>query len=121
MSVTSFSFRPLWESTAKPQSLSPSLNTGSPLYFTTYDEALNPQDFPFLVSSKINYFVERFGETEGGPLMMSGLVGLTLFKMATYYGLFQPSYLWGFQQKYSRSWKVGHHLYGHDAPNPLRK
>ena len=60
-------------------------------------------------------------ETEAGPLFLNGLVMLTLLRMGVYYGFFQPSYLWHFQERYAQSWKVGHHLYGHSLPNPLKK
>ena len=96
-------------------------NTGSPLFFTAYDKPIYFQEAPFAVAGQINHIIMRFFETEGGPLMFSAICGLTLFKMATYYGFFQPSYLWHFQEKYSKSWKVGHHLYGHSMANPLRK
>lgn len=65
--------------------------------------------------------VQTMGETENGPLLMAGLVGVTALRMGIYYGFFQPSYLWHFQSTYGQSWTVGHHLYGHSLPNPLRK
>jgi len=97
------------------------LMAGSPLFFTAFDKPMYMQELPFMVGGSVSGVIEQFGETEGGPLFFAGCVGLTLFRMATYYGFFQPSYLWHFQERYAQSWKVGHHLYGHSLPNPLKK
>eukprot|EP00392_Amoebophrya_sp_AT5.2_P016100 g16343.t1 len=69
----------------------------------------------------IDNLVQSMGESEHGPLLLAGLVGVTALRMGIYYGFFQPSYLWHFQENYGQSWKVGHHLYGHNLPNPLKK
>ncbi len=73
------------------------------------------------LSGFIDGIVQSMGETENGPLLLAGLVSVTTLRMCIYYGFFQPSYLWHFQENYGQSWKVGHHLYGHNLPNPLKK
>merc|ERR1712113_277409 len=94
---------------------------GSPLFLTDLDAPFYLTEIQFILSGPINGIVERMMETEAGPLFLNGLVMLTLLRMAVYYGFLQPSYLWHFQERYGQSWTVGHHLYGCDLPNPLKK
>mmetsp|Transcript_70938 Transcript_70938/g.179551 ORF Transcript_70938/g.179551 Transcript_70938/m.179551 type:complete len:85 (-) Transcript_70938:250-504(-) len=78
-------------------------------------------EIQFVLAGPINSLFESFFECEGGPLFLNAMVMVTLMKMATYYGFMQPSYLWHFQERYGQQWTVGHHLYGCDLPNPLKK
>eukprot|EP00927_Polykrikos_kofoidii_P084840 TRINITY_DN9058_c0_g1_i1.p1 TRINITY_DN9058_c0_g1~~TRINITY_DN9058_c0_g1_i1.p1 ORF type:complete len:167 (+),score=16.73 TRINITY_DN9058_c0_g1_i1:70-570(+) len=94
---------------------------GSPLFLTDLDAPMYWGEIQFLVSGPINGLIERMFETEAGPLFLNGIFMLTLLRMGVYYGFLQPSYLWHFQERYGQTWKVGHHLYGCDLPNPLKK
>ena len=70
---------------------------------------------------QINNVFEIFGETEAGTWFLNTAVFFTLLRMFAYYFFWQPSALRHFQTKYGQTWNVGHHLYGTNAPNPLRK
>eukprot|EP00404_Azadinium_spinosum_P003806 CAMPEP_0180470484 /NCGR_PEP_ID=MMETSP1036_2-20121128/28610_1 /TAXON_ID=632150 /ORGANISM="Azadinium spinosum, Strain 3D9" /LENGTH=164 /DNA_ID=CAMNT_0022477621 /DNA_START=65 /DNA_END=559 /DNA_ORIENTATION=- len=94
---------------------------GSPLFMTDLDAPMVFSDIQFVLSGPINGLVERMFETEAGPQFLNALCMLTLLRMAVYYGFLQPSYLWHFQERYGQTWTVGHHLYGCDLPNPLKK
>uniref|UniRef100_A0A7S4QAL3 Uncharacterized protein n=1 Tax=Alexandrium monilatum TaxID=311494 RepID=A0A7S4QAL3_9DINO len=98
-----------------------SLMAGSPLFLTDLDAPFYLPEIQFVLSGPINGLVERMFETEAGPLFLNGLFMLTLLRMGVYYGFLQPSYLWHFQERYGQTWTVGHHLYGCDKPNPLKK
>mmetsp|Transcript_106954 Transcript_106954/g.307617 ORF Transcript_106954/g.307617 Transcript_106954/m.307617 type:complete len:166 (-) Transcript_106954:121-618(-) len=97
------------------------LLAGSPLFLTDMNVPMYWTEIQFVLSGPINSLMESFFEVEGGPLFLNALVMATLLKMGTYYGFMQPSYLWHFQERYGQSWTVGHHLYGCDLPNPLKK
>uniref|UniRef100_A0A7S4QBJ7 Uncharacterized protein n=1 Tax=Alexandrium monilatum TaxID=311494 RepID=A0A7S4QBJ7_9DINO len=94
---------------------------GSPLFLTDLDAPFYLAEIQFVLSGPINSLVERMFETEAGPLFLNGIFMLTLLRMGVYYGFLQPSYLWHFQERYGQTWTVGHHLYGCDKPNPLKK
>uniref|UniRef100_A0A7S2CEJ9 Uncharacterized protein n=1 Tax=Alexandrium andersonii TaxID=327968 RepID=A0A7S2CEJ9_9DINO len=94
---------------------------GSPLFLTDLDAPFFLSEIQFVLSGPINGLVERMFETEAGPLFLNGIFMLTLLRMGVYYGFLQPSYLWHFQERYGQTWTVGHHLYGCDKPNPLKK
>lgn len=100
---------------------SSALLAGSPLFLTDLNVPFNPAEIQFVLAGPINSLCESFFETEGGPLFLNALVMVTLMKMGTYYGFMQPSYLWHFQERYGQTWTVGHHLYGCNEPNPLKK
>jgi len=102
-----------WKSTAM-------MAATSPLTFTDYEKPMHYQELQFLFSENINGLVEKFFESELGPLYLNAVVLMTLMKMGVYHGFFQPSYLWHFQERYGQTWKVGHHLYGAKLPNPLK-
>ncbi|CAE8595052.1 unnamed protein product [Polarella glacialis] len=94
---------------------------GSPLFLTDLDAPMYWGEIQFVLSGPINGLIERLFETEAGPLFLNGVFLLTLMRMGVYYGFLQPSYLWHFQERYGQTWAVGHHIYGCDLPNPLRK
>merc|ERR1719215_991179 len=94
---------------------------GSPLFLTDLDVPMYWGEIQFILSGPINGLFERMFETEAGPLFLNGVLLLTLLRMAVYYGFLQPSYLWHFQERYGQTWTVGHHLYGCNLPNPLKK
>mmetsp|Transcript_65608 Transcript_65608/g.182468 ORF Transcript_65608/g.182468 Transcript_65608/m.182468 type:complete len:158 (-) Transcript_65608:100-573(-) len=94
---------------------------GSPLFLTDLDVPMYWGEIQFALSGPINGLIERMFETEAGPLFLNGIFLLTLMRMGVYYGFLQPSYLWHFQERYGQTWTVGHHLYGCDLPNPLKK
>merc|ERR1719433_1722666 len=94
---------------------------GSPLFMTDLDVPMNFGEIQFVLSGPINTLFERMFETEAGPLFLNGVFLLTLMRMGVYYGFMQPSYLWHFQERYGQTWTVGHHLYGSNEPNPLKK
>mmetsp|Transcript_104919 Transcript_104919/g.295535 ORF Transcript_104919/g.295535 Transcript_104919/m.295535 type:complete len:168 (+) Transcript_104919:79-582(+) len=94
---------------------------GSPLFLTDLDVPMYWGEIQFALSGPINGLIERMFETEAGPLFLNGVFLLTLMRMGVYYGFLQPSYLWHFQERYGQTWTVGHHLYGCDLPNPLKK
>mmetsp|Transcript_13175 Transcript_13175/g.29004 ORF Transcript_13175/g.29004 Transcript_13175/m.29004 type:complete len:153 (+) Transcript_13175:88-546(+) len=98
-----------------------SLLAGSPLFLTDLDAPMYWTEIQFVLSGPINGLFERMFETEAGPLFLNGVFLLTLMRMGVYYGFMQPSYLWHFQERYGQTWTVGHHLYGSDLPNPLKK
>jgi len=100
---------------------SSALLAGSPLFLTDLNVPFNFAEIQFVLAGPINTLCESFFETEGGPLFLNALVMVTLMKMGTYYGWMQPSYLWNFQERYGQTWTVGHHLYGCNEPNPLKK
>mmetsp|Transcript_39911 Transcript_39911/g.64525 ORF Transcript_39911/g.64525 Transcript_39911/m.64525 type:complete len:162 (-) Transcript_39911:78-563(-) len=97
------------------------LMAGSPLFLTDLDAPMYWGEIQFVLSGPINGLIERLFETEAGPLFLNGVFLLTLMRMGVYYGFLQPSYLWHFQERYGQTWQVGHHLYGTDLPNPLKK
>ena len=97
------------------------LLAGSPLFLTDLDAPMYWTEIQFVLSGPINGLFERMFETEAGPLFLNGVFLLTLMRMGVYYGFMQPSYLWHFQERYGQTWTVGHHLYGSDLPNPLKK
>mmetsp|Transcript_68979 Transcript_68979/g.121993 ORF Transcript_68979/g.121993 Transcript_68979/m.121993 type:complete len:159 (+) Transcript_68979:99-575(+) len=94
---------------------------GSPLFLTDLDAPMMWGEIQFVLSGPINGLIERMFETEAGPLFLNGVFLVTLMRMGVYYGFLQPSYLWHFQERYGQTWTVGHHLYGCDLPNPLKK
>merc|ERR1712060_429387 len=94
---------------------------GSPLFLTDLNPGMYFTEIQFVLSGPINTLCESMFETEAGPLFLNGLVMLTLMRMGVYYGFMQPAYLWNFQERYGQTWTVGHHLYGSNLPNPLRK
>mmetsp|Transcript_12579 Transcript_12579/g.28458 ORF Transcript_12579/g.28458 Transcript_12579/m.28458 type:complete len:167 (+) Transcript_12579:75-575(+) len=94
---------------------------GSPLFLTDMNPAFMMSEIQFVLSGPLNGLFEGFFETEAGPLFLNGVALCTLLRMAVYYGFLQPSYLLHFQERYGQSWTVGHHLYGTDLPNPLKK
>eukprot|EP00930_Biecheleria_cincta_P078209 TRINITY_DN6562_c0_g1_i5.p1 TRINITY_DN6562_c0_g1~~TRINITY_DN6562_c0_g1_i5.p1 ORF type:complete len:156 (-),score=22.76 TRINITY_DN6562_c0_g1_i5:93-560(-) len=94
---------------------------GSPLFLTNLDAPMYWGEIQFVLSGPINGLFERMFETEAGPLFLNGVFLVTLMRMGVYYGFLQPSYLWHFQERYGQTWTVGHHLYGCDQPNPLKK
>eukprot|EP00930_Biecheleria_cincta_P078207 TRINITY_DN6562_c0_g1_i3.p2 TRINITY_DN6562_c0_g1~~TRINITY_DN6562_c0_g1_i3.p2 ORF type:complete len:176 (-),score=23.52 TRINITY_DN6562_c0_g1_i3:70-549(-) len=94
---------------------------GSPLFLTNLDAPMYWGEIQFVLSGPINGLFERLFETEAGPLFLNGVFLVTLMRMGVYYGFLQPSYLWHFQERYGQTWTVGHHLYGCDLPNPLKK
>merc|ERR1719476_580370 len=94
---------------------------GSPLFLTDLDAPFYWGEIQFILSGPVNGLIERMCETEAGPLFLNAVVLLTLFRMGLYYGFLQPSYLWHFQERYGQTWTVGHHLYGSNLPNPLKK
>eukprot|EP00928_Gymnodinium_smaydae_P029530 TRINITY_DN2220_c0_g2_i1.p1 TRINITY_DN2220_c0_g2~~TRINITY_DN2220_c0_g2_i1.p1 ORF type:complete len:163 (+),score=31.38 TRINITY_DN2220_c0_g2_i1:52-540(+) len=94
---------------------------GSPLFLTDMNVPMYWGEIQFILSGPMNGLVERMFETEAGPLFLNGVFLLTLMRMGVYYGFLQPSYLWHFQERYGQTWTVGHHLYGSDLPNPLKK
>merc|ERR1712046_409167 len=94
---------------------------GSPLFLTDLDAPMYFAEIQFALSGPINgMFVSMF-ECEHGPLFLNGIALATLMRMGFYYGWWQPSYLFSFQERYGQTWTVGHHLYGSDLPNPLKK
>merc|ERR1712157_679210 len=103
--------------TPKPGALGSVAMAGSPLFLTNMDVPMYWGEIQFVLSGPINSLVE----STGGPLFLNGLFLLTLMRMGVYYGFLQPSYLWHFQERYGQTWTVGHHLYGSDLPNPLKK
>merc|ERR1712151_1127530 len=107
--------------TQKPSVLGRVAMAGSPLFLTDLDVPMYWGEIQFVLSGPINGLFESFFETAGGPLFLNGLVAVTLMRMGVYYGFFQPAYLWHFQERYGQTWTVGHHLYGSDMPNPLKK
>eukprot|EP00746_Dinoflagellata_sp_MGD_P070167 gnl/MRDRNA2_/MRDRNA2_28713_c1_seq1.p1 gnl/MRDRNA2_/MRDRNA2_28713_c1~~gnl/MRDRNA2_/MRDRNA2_28713_c1_seq1.p1 ORF type:complete len:160 (-),score=25.14 gnl/MRDRNA2_/MRDRNA2_28713_c1_seq1:268-747(-) len=104
-----------------PGTLSSAALAGSPLFLTDLDKPMYFGEIQFIFSENINFLFERMFETEAGPLFLNSMVFLTLLRLGSYYGFMQPSYLWNFQEKYGQSWTVGHHLYGSNLPNPLKK
>mmetsp|Transcript_79104 Transcript_79104/g.181013 ORF Transcript_79104/g.181013 Transcript_79104/m.181013 type:complete len:149 (-) Transcript_79104:88-534(-) len=97
---------------------------GSPLFLTSYDKPgglANPWEAQFIPTEMLNNLIEGWMEAEAGPWFLNAAVFLTALRMLMYYGVFQPSYLYGFQQRYGQTWTVGHHLYGSNLPNPLKK
>mmetsp|Transcript_45856 Transcript_45856/g.99613 ORF Transcript_45856/g.99613 Transcript_45856/m.99613 type:complete len:157 (-) Transcript_45856:134-604(-) len=94
---------------------------GSPLFLTDLDAPFYWSEIQFILSGPMNGLIERMFETEAGPLFLNGVLMVTLLRMGVYYGFLQPSYLWHFQERYGQTWTVGHHLYGTDLPNPLKK
>eukprot|EP00928_Gymnodinium_smaydae_P029526 TRINITY_DN2220_c0_g1_i1.p1 TRINITY_DN2220_c0_g1~~TRINITY_DN2220_c0_g1_i1.p1 ORF type:complete len:187 (+),score=33.46 TRINITY_DN2220_c0_g1_i1:253-813(+) len=94
---------------------------GSPLFLTDMNVPMYWGEIQFILSGPMNGLVERMFETEAGPLFLNGVFLLTVMRMGVYYGFLQPSYLWHFQERYGQTWTVGHHLYGSDLPNPLKK
>merc|ERR1712151_846725 len=107
--------------TRKPSVLGSAAMAGSPLFLTDLDVPMYWGEIQFVLSGPINGLFESFFETTGGPLFLNGVFLLTLMRMGVYYGFLQPSYLWHFQERYGQTWTVGHHLYGSDLPNPLKK
>eukprot|EP00403_Amphidinium_massartii_P030290 CAMPEP_0178406378 /NCGR_PEP_ID=MMETSP0689_2-20121128/18882_1 /TAXON_ID=160604 /ORGANISM="Amphidinium massartii, Strain CS-259" /LENGTH=143 /DNA_ID=CAMNT_0020027419 /DNA_START=156 /DNA_END=587 /DNA_ORIENTATION=+ len=97
------------------------LMAGSPLFLTDMNPAFMWSEIQFVLSGPLNGLFEGFFETEAGPLFLNGVAICTLLRMAVYYGFLQPSYLLHFQERYGQTWTVGHHLYGCDLPNPLKK
>ncbi|CAE7608082.1 unnamed protein product [Symbiodinium sp. CCMP2592] len=97
------------------------LMAGSPLFLTDLDAPMYWTEIQFVLSGPINGLFERMFETEAGPLFLNGVFLVTLLRMGVYYGFMQPAYLWHFQERYGQTWTVGHHLYGSDLPNPLKK
>merc|ERR1712083_1010315 len=94
---------------------------GSPLFLTDLDVPFYFGEIQFILSGPISGLFERMFETEGGPLFLNAVFMMTILRMASYYGFLQPAYILQFQEKYGQTWKVGHHLYGSDVPNPLKK
>lgn len=94
---------------------------GSPLFVTDLSKPFDFSEIQFVLSEQINNLFEMFGETEAGTWFLNTAVFFTLLRMFAYYSFWQPSALRHFQIKYGQSWNVGHHLYGSNAPNPLRK
>ncbi|KAF4690581.1 hypothetical protein FOZ60_017190 [Perkinsus olseni] len=94
---------------------------GSPLFLTEFDKPFYFPEVQFILSDKLNFIFERFFETECGVWLMNTLAVYTLMRMFFYYFWWQPSALNHFKDRYGQTWNVGHHLYGTDAPNPLRK
>merc|ERR1711904_125139 len=108
-------------SSPRPGTTSSLALAGSPLFLTDLDKPMNFGEIQFIFSENINFLFEQMFETEAGPLFLNSMVFLTLLRLGTYYGFMQPSYLWNFQEKYGQTWTVGHHLYGSNLPNPLKK
>eukprot|EP00928_Gymnodinium_smaydae_P029529 TRINITY_DN2220_c0_g1_i4.p1 TRINITY_DN2220_c0_g1~~TRINITY_DN2220_c0_g1_i4.p1 ORF type:complete len:162 (+),score=27.55 TRINITY_DN2220_c0_g1_i4:56-541(+) len=106
---------------ASMASCSPVALAGSPLFLTDLNVPMYWGEIQFILSGPMNGLVERMFETEAGPLFLNGVFLLTVMRMGVYYGFLQPSYLWHFQERYGQTWTVGHHLYGSDLPNPLKK
>ena len=100
---------------------SSALMAGSPLFVTDLSKPFDFSEIQFVLSEQINNLFEMFGETEAGTWFLNTAVFFTLLRMFAYYSFWQPSALRHFQIKYGQSWNVGHHLYGSNAPNPLRK
>ncbi|EER11957.1 hypothetical protein Pmar_PMAR019059 [Perkinsus marinus ATCC 50983] len=94
---------------------------GSPLFLTEFDKPFYFPEVQFILSDKLNFIFERFFETECGVWLMNTLAVYTLMRMFFYYFWWQPSALNHFKDRYGQTWNVGHHLYGTDAPNPLKK
>ncbi|KAF4676632.1 hypothetical protein FOL47_005785 [Perkinsus chesapeaki] len=94
---------------------------GSPLFLTEFDKPFYFPEVQFILSDKLNFIFERFFETECGVWLINTLAVYTLMRMFFYYFWWQPSALNHFKDKYGQTWNVGHHLYGTDAPNPLKK
>eukprot|EP00747_Dinoflagellata_sp_TGD_P162818 gnl/TRDRNA2_/TRDRNA2_180836_c0_seq1.p1 gnl/TRDRNA2_/TRDRNA2_180836_c0~~gnl/TRDRNA2_/TRDRNA2_180836_c0_seq1.p1 ORF type:complete len:182 (-),score=28.78 gnl/TRDRNA2_/TRDRNA2_180836_c0_seq1:94-567(-) len=97
------------------------LMAGSPLFLTDLNVPMMLSEIQFSLSGPVNGMFESMFETEAGPLFLNAVAMVTLLRMATYYSFIQPSYLWNFQERYGQTWTVGHHLYGSDIPNPLKK
>eukprot|EP00747_Dinoflagellata_sp_TGD_P164130 gnl/TRDRNA2_/TRDRNA2_183627_c0_seq1.p1 gnl/TRDRNA2_/TRDRNA2_183627_c0~~gnl/TRDRNA2_/TRDRNA2_183627_c0_seq1.p1 ORF type:complete len:186 (+),score=28.56 gnl/TRDRNA2_/TRDRNA2_183627_c0_seq1:73-558(+) len=97
------------------------LLAGSPLFLTDLNVPMMLSEIQFSLSGPVNGMFESMFETEAGPLFLNAVAMVTLLRMATYYSFIQPSYLWNFQERYGQTWTVGHHLYGSDIPNPLKK
>merc|ERR1711865_539842 len=93
----------------------------SPLLLTELDPKFQTAEWIFVLSSSINGFIESFLETEGGPSFLNAMVLMTALRFGMYYGFWQPSYVYHFQERYGQTWTVGHHLNGCDIPNPLKK
>merc|ERR1719313_2482889 len=97
------------------------LLASSPLLLTELDPKFQTAEWIFALSGGINGFIEKFFECDGGPAFLNGLVLVTLLRFGMYYGWWQPSYVYHFQERYGQTWTVGHHLNGCDIPNPLKK
>merc|ERR1719337_174504 len=93
----------------------------SPLLLTELDPKFQTAEWIFVLSGAINGFVEQLLETDGGPAFLNAMVLMTLLRFGMYYGFWQPSYVYHFQERYGQTWTVGHHLNGCDIPNPLKK
>jgi len=104
-----------------PGTASSAALAGSPLFLTDLDAGFYFAELQFVLSGPINGMVVSMFECEHGPLFLNGIALATLMRMGFYYGWWQPSYLFSFQERYGQSWTVGHHLYGSDLPNPLKK
>merc|ERR1719401_1845680 len=93
----------------------------SPLFLTELDPKFQAAEWIFVLSGPINRFIESSLETDLGPAFLNAMVLMTLLRFGMYYGFWQPSYIYHFQEKYGQTWTVGHHLNGCDLPNPLKK
>merc|ERR1719424_456964 len=71
----------------------------SPLLLTELDPKFQAAEWIFVVSGSINGFVESFLETEGGPAFLNALVLMTMLRFGMYYGFWQPSYVYHFQER----------------------
>merc|ERR1719160_2073878 len=108
-------------STTTPGTVSSVALAGSPLFLTDLDKPMYFGEIQFIFAENINFLFERMFETEAGPLFLNSMAFLTVLRLGAYYGFMQPSYLWNFQERYGQTWTVGHHLYGSNLPNPLKK
>merc|ERR1719454_1176849 len=72
----------------------------SPLLLTELDPKFQTAEWIFTISSAINGFVESCLETDGGPAFLNAMVLMTLLRFGMYYGWWQPSYVYHFQERY---------------------
>mmetsp|Transcript_33138 Transcript_33138/g.51518 ORF Transcript_33138/g.51518 Transcript_33138/m.51518 type:complete len:168 (-) Transcript_33138:97-600(-) len=93
----------------------------SPLFLTELDPKFQAAEWIFVLSGPINRFIESSLETDLGPAFLNAMVLMTLLRFGMYYGFWQPSYVYHFQERFGQTWTVGHHLNGCDLPNPLKK
>lgn len=93
----------------------------TPLSLPELQPGFDASEVQFLLADKVNFLFERFFETEAGVWILHTAAFYTLLKMFAHYFFWQPSVVKHYQDRYAQSWQVGHHLYGCNLKNPLRK
>lgn len=93
----------------------------TPLSLPELQPGFDASEVQFLLSDKVNFLFERFFETEAGVWILHTAAFYTVLKMFAHYFFWQPSVVKHYQDRYAQSWQVGHHLYGSNLENSLRK